>query len=347
MATSLSAPITQDTATSKSPRPVLLWASAGALVLAFQVYVLLRWITGPNFKRTDPGPLETATGREILLVALQIAVPVGTLLCLYWWIVRPWRRTGHMTTEGMLAVAAGTLFFWDMTMNYTSVQLFYSSEVINFGSWANGSWPGWTSPGANNLPEPLFVTVPGYVSLVFTQVMLVVWLMRKIKARWPQLGVLASIAAIVIAMFTTDTIVEVLLLRTGIYAYPGGIRAFTFFAGHTYQLPINESLFIGGFAYGTIACLQYFRDDRGKTFVERGIETLKTTPRRRQLTKFLALYGCVHLALICFYAIPNQWFATHVDRFPTGYPAHLVNHMCQSGAAGDQCPGPDVPMPRP
>ena len=40
---------------------------------------------------------------------------------------------------------------------------------------------------------------------------------------------------------TTDTIVEGLVLRTGLYAYPGGIRSLSLFAGHTYQVPLTET----------------------------------------------------------------------------------------------------------
>jgi hypothetical protein len=45
--------------------------------------------------------------------------------------------------------------------------------------------------------------------------------------------------------------------------------------------------------------------------------------------------------------IPQQWFGTHSDPFPAGYPSYLVNDMCASGADGHTCPGPGVLMPRP
>ena len=36
--------------------PVKWWAALGAGILAFQAFVLARWLTGPYFKHVDPGP---------------------------------------------------------------------------------------------------------------------------------------------------------------------------------------------------------------------------------------------------------------------------------------------------
>ena len=332
---------------ARPPRPVLWWASAGIALLAFQVFVLARWAFGPHFTSTPPGPDALPGWQAVVFTVLQIGVPVAALVLLYAWIIRPRRRHGHLTTDAMIALAAATVFFWDMSMNYTSVCLFYNSHLINRGAWANGSWPTWTSPNANKLPEPLLIVPPAYTALVFSQVIVVLWLLRKVKARRPRLGVLATIATIFVGLTITDTLVEGLVLRTGAYAYPGGIRAITLFAGHTYQIPMSETVLFGGVALGAIACLSHFRNDRGQTVVERGIDTLKLSFKGKQAVKFFAIYGAVHLGFVVLYMAPQQWFATHSDPFPHGYPSYMVNDMCAAGADGKTCPGPGVPMPRP
>jgi hypothetical protein len=189
--------------------------------------------------------------------------------------------------------------------------------------------------------------VPGYVALVFSQVMLVLWVLRKIKARWPNVGAASTVAVIFFGLTIVDTIVETLLLRTGIYAYPGSIRAITLFAGHTYQVPLSETVLFGGFALGAIACLSHFRDDRGRTVVERGLDGIRVGAKTKQLIKFLAIFGAVHLAFLVLYTVPQQWFALHSDPFPAGYKSYMINNMCASGSDGKTCPGPGVPMPRP
>ncbi|MCV7412423.1 spirocyclase AveC family protein [Mycobacterium florentinum] len=330
----------------RSWRPVSAWAAAGAVLLIFEVAVLARWVLGPNFKSTPPGPDQISSGHQVLFVALQIAVPLAAVVALYFWVFRPWRREGRLTTDGMLTLSAGMVFFWDMSMNYTSVSLLYNSHLVNRGAWANGSWPGWVSPDANRLPESLFITIPGYVALVFSQVMFVLWMLRKIKARWPKFRPAASVAFIFVGLVVVDTIIESMLLRTEIYAYPGAIRAITLFAGHTYQVPLSETVLFGGIALGAIACLSHFRDDRGQTVVERGLDKIRVGPKSKQLIKFLAIFGAVHLSFLVLYMVPQQWFAVHSGPFPADYKSYMINDMCASGSDGKTCPGPGVPMPR-
>jgi len=330
----------------RSWRPVIAWAAAGAVLIVFEIVVLGLWVFGPNFKSTPPGPDQISSGHQILFTVLQIAVPVAAAVALYFWVFRPWRREGRLTTDGMLTLSAGMVFFWDMSMNYTSVSLLYNSHLVNRGAWANGSWPGWVSPNANRLPESIFITIPGYVALVFSQVVLVLWILRKIKARLPRLGAAAAVAFIFVGLVVVDTIIESILLRTGIYAYPGAIRAITLFAGHTYQVPLSETVLFGGIALGAIACLSHFRDDRGHTIVERGLDKIRVGAKSKQLMKFLAIFGAVHLAFLLLYMVPQQWFAVHSGPFPSGYKSYMINDMCASGSDGRTCPGPGVPMPR-
>ena len=338
-------------------RPVLVWAAVGAVLLAFELFVLIKWLGGPNLTATKPGPDRISDGTKAFYIALQVAVTAATLVCLWLWVVRPWRREGRLTTDGMLALSGGMLFFWDMGMNYTSVSLLYNSHFVNLGAWANGSWPGWTSPNGNLLPEPLFICIPGYTCLVFAQVVLALWLIRKVKARRPSLRPIATVGLFVVSLTVIDTIIEATLLRTGIYAYPGAIRSITLFAGHTYQVPLSETFLFGGLGLGAIASLSYFRDDMGRTIVERGVDRLGAAPWQRQGIRFLAIFGAVHLAFLVLYFAPQQWFATHADAYPKGYKSYMINGMCQypggtsvrqtRGIPGAPCAGPGVPIPRP
>jgi Spirocyclase AveC-like len=338
-------------------RPVLIWATIGGLLVAFEAFVLARWILGANFTATKPGPDGVSGATHALYVAIQVTVPILTLITLYLFVVRPWRRDGRISTDGMLAITCGTLFFWDMNMNYTSVSLLYNSKLLNMGAWANGAFPGWTSPNGNLLPEPLLVCLPGYTSLCFTQVVLMAWILRRVKARRPGMGPVATIGTIVVGLRIIDAIIETILLRIGVYAYPGGIRAITLFAGHTYQLPMSEPVLFAGLGLGSAAAISHFRDDQGRTVVERGLDRVKVSARSRQGIKFLAIFGAVHLAFIAFYFVPNQWLATHAGPFPKGYKSYMINGMCDypgghavkqtRGVDGVACPGPGVAIPRP
>ncbi|HEX5806677.1 MAG TPA: spirocyclase AveC family protein, partial [Macromonas sp.] len=232
-------------------------------------------------------------------------------------------------------------------MNYTSTTLIYNAHLVNFGAWTLGSWPGWTSPAGNVLPEPIILTGSGYLALVITQAFIMLWLLRKAKARWPGMGWMAALACIIVGITIGDSLLEMALIRTGVYAYPGGIREITLFAGETYQFPMSEGFLFGGLAIGSITALMYFRDDKGQTWVEKGLERTGYSAAGKQWVKFFAIYGYIHMAFFVLYMVPNQWLATHSDPFPEGYPPYMINGMCVAGDQHNECPGPGVSMPRP
>lgn len=332
---------------SRTSYPVTWWATLGVLMFAFQAYVFGSWVLGPNFVPTSPSATTIPEWQRIYFIVLQVVVPMIALTCIWFWVIKPWRQDGKLSTDGMIALSGFTTVFWDPSMNYTSTALIYNSHLINWGAWTLGSWPGWTSPAGNLLPEPIILTGTGYLGLVTTQAFFMCWLLRQMKARWPSMGVVTTLCAIVIGITFIDSVLEAMLIRTEVYAYPGGIRAITLFAGETYQFPLSEGFLFGGLAVGSIAALRYFKDDKGLTMAERGIERMRFGSTGTQWVRLFSIYGFIHMAFFVLYMIPNQWLSTHSDSFPVGYPSYMINGMCVAGLSGNECPGPGVAMPRP
>lgn len=329
----------------KTPR-IITWACIGVILLAFELYVSIVWITGPNFVPTDTG-IDVIPELDLwYLYGVQILATSLGLLCGWVWIVRPWLRLGRMSTDGMLAVCCWTLVFYDPSMNYTVTTVLYNSYAVNMGAWTQGSWPSWTSPNGHLLPEPLLVTVPGYLCFVFFMAVFPCWLLNKIKARYPGMGFGSMVLFLILGVMIMDTVIEIILLRTGVYAYPAGIREVTLFAGKTYQFPLTEALTFGG-AVSVVALIRYFVNDKGQTYVEKGVETLKVSSTGKQCLKMLALFGFVHFTFLLIFVVPNQWLGTHGDPYPEGYPSYMINDMCKYGDSREQCPGPGISMPRP
>jgi Spirocyclase AveC-like len=335
-------------ATQSFPRVgrVTIWASIGVAILLFQLYVLIRWVCGPYFTPTNPGSDPISASQQTYFLLLQIAVTVAAVICLIKWLIVPWWREGEMTSSGRLFAAGAMIFFWDLGMNFTSTVLFYNSHLVNYGAWALGSWPGWVSPDGNLLPEPVFITIPGYTSLVTTQAIFVCWLLRKAKERWPGLGVMPQLGIILVGCTVVDSIIEIALLKTGAYAYPGAVRSLTLFAGKTYQFPLYEGFLFGGLGVGAMTALHHFRDDKGFTYAEKGIDQMNMGKAGKQWIRGLAVYGFCHLLFLSLYTIPMQFFSLNSDPFPEGYPSYMVNGMCTYGIHRNQCPGPGVMMPR-
>jgi hypothetical protein len=311
------------------------------------MYVLGHWVLGPNFVPTDPGPDPISAEQLLLFKFLQGVVPLAAAFMAWKMLFGPWIRQGRITTDGRILFAAAMVFFWDMSVNYSSIALFYNAYFVNFGSWANGAWPGWLSPSGHLLPEPLVFIVPAYLALVLSQAMFLCWLLRKASARWSNMSVAGTLGLMVVGLTIVDSVIEILFLRTGMYAYPGAIASLTLWAGKTYQFPLTEGFLFGGLGVSATAAVYYFRDDQGHTFVERGIDKLRYSGFTKSWMRTLAIYGFIHTAFFLLYFIPCQFVTLHADPFPKGYPSYMSNGMCVYGVNGDQCPGPGVMMPRP
>jgi uncharacterized membrane protein len=326
--------------------PVIRWAWLGGLIAAFMLYVMARWVLTGKAVPTPPGPdkLPYLTAEFIYWVQWVAMLAGAAAFSIF--VIRPRVREGKMSTEGMLYICWLTLFFQDPMMNYTSATLLYNAYMVNLGTWTLGSMPGWTSPHGNNLPEPLLLIITGYTIIGYSLCFPVLALLKKIKAWRPRTTKVGLAVIGILILIALDTFFESLLLRTGVYAYAGGIRAITLFAGQTYQFPMSEGLCYGGLTIGATLVLLLFRDDNGQTFVERGLERLQLGRTSRQWLKFLALFGYVQFSMFIVFTIPMQWLATHSGPFPAGYPSYMINGLCTYGVHADQCPGPSVLMPR-
>ena len=325
-----------------------IWAFIGACFLLIEGYTWISWMTGPHFTPTPvPEGAPPMTGFPLVMLWFyQIVGPIAMLFAIWYWIIKPWRQEGRLTTDGMLAICLTAIVFFDPTYNYASTALHYNPWYVNFGAWTT-SMPGWMSPKAHLLPEPLLVAIPGYLVAVFGQAVLVLWLLRKYKARKPDASALTMALLIILGLFITDTLAEILLIYSQVYIYPAAIHALTLWPGQWYQFPLTEGLFFGGFGIGVCGLLMYFKDDKGETFADRGLEKTRYNPYKKQLLKFLALFGCTHAGFLMLYTVPSAFVALHSDPYPEDIPPQFFYGLCAYGIEANQCPGPGVMMPRP
>ncbi|MBB5916063.1 hypothetical protein BJY24_004975 [Nocardia transvalensis] len=56
---------------------VQIWATAGGLLLALQVYVWVRWISGPYFERVPGGPADPPMDMKAFLTMNAVVVCAG------------------------------------------------------------------------------------------------------------------------------------------------------------------------------------------------------------------------------------------------------------------------------
>jgi uncharacterized protein DUF5135 len=327
-------------------KPVTIWATIGGALLILQLYVWIRWITGPYFVRVPGGPSDPPMYMKALLTTNAVVMCVGLPFVVWWFIIRPWVRERRITLDGILFVSCALFFFQDPLLNYFNTWCTYNTWLWNRGSWSSHI-PGWVSPEepGRQVAEPLLINATGY-GMVLVLAIAGCWFMRKIKARWPGISNVRLILVTYAAAFVADFVMEAgFMLPFGLYTYPGSIRSVTVFAGTYHQWPVYEGLMWGG-VMTALTCLRYFTDDRGRTVVERGLDQVRGGFARQQLVRFLAIFAAVSGCFFFFYNVPAQWIGMHSDPWPQD---HLKRSYFNGGICGDgtdvPCPDPGLPIP--
>ncbi|GAB93896.1 spirocyclase AveC family protein [Gordonia rhizosphera] len=326
---------------------VKIWAIIGGLVLALQLYVWIRWVSGPYFERVPSGPTDPPMYMKVFLTSNAILMWVILPITIWFFIIRPWLRERRITLDGILLVSMGLMFFQDPMLNYFNTWCTYNTWLFNLGAWTPYV-PGWLSPDSpgRQVSEPILTNAPGYAAGVLMLTIFGCWVMRKMKTRWPNMSNLRLIAAMFGIAFVFDFVMEALfLLPFGLYTYPGAIRELSFAAGTYHQWPVYEGILWGG-VQTALCCLRYFTDDRGRTVVERGLDHVRGGFARQQFTRFLAIFGAVSACFFLIYNVPIQWFAMHADPWPEDHMkrSYFIGGICGEGT-DVPCPDPILPMP--
>jgi Spirocyclase AveC-like len=323
----------------RRPPAVAWWALAGAAVVVFEVVVLGRWVTGPYFTRVHTGPTRAPAWMTDVFDVWQVAGLFGAGFCFYWFLIRPWRREHRITTDGLLVIACSTLWFMDPMSAYFGHWFTYNTNLVNFGSWINDV-PGWHSfgkPGAM-IAEPIVLIGPVYVYFIMIGTLFGCAVMRAAKRRWPALKALHLVALCFLAMAVLDVVAEGLVwLPLGFWEYPGGIGLLFSHSYHTY--PVNEMLTIAAMFTG-ICSLRYFKDDRGLTLAERGVDALRMGARSKTLVRGLAIIAATQLIMLVGYNLPNAWIGSHSRAWPAQLQerSYLTDNLCGPGTR-NLCPG--------
>jgi hypothetical protein len=321
--------------------PIKWWAGVGILFLIFQIYVWGSWIMSAEFVPT-PAPV----GDDVVhfwIKVLEVSSALIAIGCLYYFTFRPLIRERRLTTDGAIIGVIPLLSIQDPFGIYIAPWWSYSSHFTNFGNWIS-QVPGAVSPNAHLVPEPITAISTMYVWLVGVPILIILATMRWWKQRYPESGAASIFFVGIFTGFIYDVIVEGAGCQVGIWAFTGAIQKWSIFGGHWNQYPLYEMVFWGGWC-GLAANVMYWTNDKGQTFVERGLEKLKASPLAKGWIRYFAILGFFQVIYLCAYNIPIQFFAINGDPMPADTPAHLRGTVCGEGTSY-ACPGPGIPLNR-
>jgi hypothetical protein len=318
-------------------RPVHYWALAGVVMMALAAWTIGSWLADGPHHVAPAHPVDVPTYMKVGIRFYEIAGCIAVPLVTWFWLIRPWRRAGEITASGLAVVGFATMYWQDPLVNYFNTAFVLNSYAVNLNSWGS-YFPFWR--GAN--PDHLIVTPVFnllYLWVAFLTALLVSKGMGRARARWPHWSNWRLFVMTVITCFFIDIVVETGWLRLGINSYPGAWPGFSLYHGHYYQLPLMEALLTAPTFWGGMAALLFFRDDRGRTIPERGIDDLALGRRARSWLRVLAFVGAVQVIYFGYngtFAITQGLYASPWPKDVIDRP-YFVNDHCGPGTRFD-CP---------
>ena len=301
------------------------WVGFLAVMAFFALFFLSsRRTVDPRVANPDvegrPRPVEFVFGFDHWVYFHEI----GTVLALITLVVvfiLGWRR--NPGSPVMLMFLCTTLIVWqDPIMNWAPYAV-YNPELLH--------WPeNWPLVNMSPTVEPFLVF--GYVMFYFGPYFPAVAILRRLQARRAPEAFVArhplvclGLLALVIG-FVFDAILEIFLVRTGMYIYSQVIPFGSLFAGTTFQFPLIWESFSVCFVMVPAAVLCY-RDDTGKSVAEKLAAKARLVPSKPVLGTFLVMFAIINVSYFAygawFWAIKASGLATSVA-CPWPYPEAKV-----------------------
>jgi hypothetical protein len=326
-------------------RAITWWAALGAAFLAFAGYLIIAWLVSGEAQRVGTGSTPIPTAMKVGLFVQQWGLFGGMLALLWFKAIRPRIRTGAFTFDGLMVMTFALMWWSDPLYNYFTPGFNYNAYFINLGSWI-GHTPGWMSPNGERIPQPL-LWLPGvYTCAFFLMVLIVNWIFRQTRKRYPRMGIVGMWFVAFVPMMVVGTMWEAAFMVMGSHQYGSSIRWLALNSGHYYAFPVYQGI-TASLLYTTWGAMRFHRDENGHSFAERGIERLNVPGRVKGWMRFFAVSGAITAIFFAFYHLPNSLIALRGSAWPDDVidRSYFVNELCGPGTTV-ACPDPRYPFPR-
>ncbi len=272
-----------------------------------------------------------------------IVLAVSLLVIVH--LVRDCRRQRRLLTFDVMFCLCGLPLFWADALTNAIVPMWLpSSNFVNL-NYALGHMPFVVNPDAGRMPDPILFTIPLLTCCLLAMAMafgsVVAWMRR----RWPRLSNAQLLGIVLLIGCSIDIVIEVavaLPLHLWSWAAP---KALTIHVGRTGRIPLFEIIGAGTY-FGLVMAVRIFKDDRGRSLPERGLEHYSA--RVRKGVTFMALFGAFQFLVVVFGNAPV--ILSPFVTVTSNLPAHVLNGVCDApgyhGTRYGPCPGtPGFRMP--
>jgi hypothetical protein len=317
------------------------FALIGAGILFVEIWTLAAWFSDRphqvnQFATTGSVNWYACTIYES--VVLVVAIGVGFN------VVRGCVREGRLTFDAMF-VLSGMLMFWaDANPNFFAPVLLYSSNFVNVNS-PQGHMPFAINPAIGSMPDPILITIPlescGLLAAAMGIGAVAGWLRR----RHPAISTQKLIGLLVLGGAVVEILVELPMVAFGLWTYTTP-AAISIPLGGGRRLSLIE--IVAGTSFFLLpALVRLFKNDRGETLVERGLQGKR--PAARAALLFLAMYSFTELLAWGPALVPDLLSSLYERPWPH-LANYLVNDTCDApgitGTTYGLCPGsPGYRMP--
>lgn len=263
-------------------------------------------IRNPNVEG-NPRPVKPIFGFDHWVTVLEIFTIIACTIIIIVLLIA-WRRNPRSPLL-MMALITTFIVWQDPIMNWSPF------AVYNPDLW---HWPeDWPLVSISPTVEPFLVF--GYVLFYFGPYFPAVWILRKIQARKPVDSFvwrhpLWSMAGLILVIgFIFDAMLEITLVRTGMYIYSQVPPWGSILAGDTFQFPlIWESIMVTWVMIP--AGILVYRDDTGKTVAEKLAQKARIFPKRPFLGMFIVMFVFINVA---YFAYGGGFWLLKVSRVST------------------------------
>ncbi|CDO90177.1 spirocyclase AveC family protein [Mycobacterium triplex] len=325
------------------PAPVIL-AVIGVLVAGYALWTWGAWLTS--------GPTQISATRDHGAPSWWVArtyetIMAATVVIIGVYVVRQCLQQRRLVFDAIFVIAGFFMLFWDPMVNWMQPNFMYSSQWLNLNTWVAQA-PGVVNPTAGLMPQPVFIMFIYPFGLLGFSIILNHG-MRVVHRRVPQISTVALLAFAYAYGLLLGFCLEAPIFLFNLWGLPGAPASFSLFAnGQRYAW---AEYLTTGIVFTALAAVRYFRNDKGQTIAERGLESF--TPAARSAVAVFATVAMFAMSMwvLLLVQIPA---GLHASPYPTNYPAHLINGLCNipgnpnstAPTAYGPCPGsPGFRMP--